>query len=419
MPPRRAMRREGAKRGRGARGVENMDRVVGHEADLQTKIFDRFLKRDPPKFSGADSPILALEFIRDLEAIFEPMGINGGLRTKFAVYRLHGGARDWWENVNRSLVSTGQTPVHANEKKKIERFRDRMNWQIRTRLSLMNFVTFHEILNAALYVELELTEFQTIGEKIGRQDVPRFSGPASSGFQGRPSQRSCFSQSRYSASIANSRFSIAAYVPREFNRFGGSRGVIPGVRGNGGCFRYGHITSNCLMPQRNFGGPNAIAHIQPVRDGVQGNRGGQFGGMDWLGRHHAVIDCHLKKIEISSPKKSKILFLGDRKILSSGLISALVPHKLLRKGCVGYIAHVVDTRKEDIEQGNVHVVRDYVDVFPKELIGLPLVREVEFSIEVLLGIAPISMAPYRMAPTELEELKTQLQELLDKGFSTK
>ena len=55
-------------------------------------------------------------------------------------------------------------------------------------------------------------------------------------------------------------------------------------------------------------------------------------------------------------------------------------------------------------------------MFPEELLGLPLKREVELSIEILSGTTPISKAPYRMAPTELKELKNQLQELLDKGF---
>ena len=65
---------------------------------------------------------------------------------------------------------------------------------------------------------------------------------------------------------------------------------------------------------------------------------------------------------------------------------------------------------------NILVVKDFPDVFPEELHGIPPVREVELSIEILPGTAPTSRAPYRMAPTELKELKIQLQELLDKGF---
>src|SRR5262249_34899281 len=58
----------------------------------------------------------------------------------------------------------------------------------------------------------------------------------------------------------------------------------------------------------------------------------------------------------------------------------------------------------------------FPDVFPEELPGLPPEREIEFEIEVLPGTAPISKAPYRMAPLELRELRVQLQELLDKGY---
>ncbi|WP_457833268.1 hypothetical protein, partial [Staphylococcus aureus] len=62
------------------------------------------------------------------------------------------------------------------------------------------------------------------------------------------------------------------------------------------------------------------------------------------------------------------------------------------------------------------VVSEFPDVFPEELLGLPPEREVEFFIDLKLGTKPISKIPYRMAPIELQELKTQLQELLDIGF---
>ena len=62
------------------------------------------------------------------------------------------------------------------------------------------------------------------------------------------------------------------------------------------------------------------------------------------------------------------------------------------------------------------VVHKYENVFLDELPGLPPQRDVEFCIELHLGTSPISMTPYRMAPVELQELKVQIQELLDKGF---
>ena len=62
------------------------------------------------------------------------------------------------------------------------------------------------------------------------------------------------------------------------------------------------------------------------------------------------------------------------------------------------------------------VVYEYVDVFPDELLGLPPHRVVDFGIELHPGTSPISMTQHRMAPVELQELRVQLQELLDKGF---
>ena len=59
---------------------------------------------------------------------------------------------------------------------------------------------------------------------------------------------------------------------------------------------------------------------------------------------------------------------------------------------------------------------EYVDVFPDELPGLPPQRVVDFGIELHAGTSPISMTPHSMAPVELQELRVQLQELLDKGF---
>jgi hypothetical protein len=60
---------------------------------------------------------------------------------------------------------------------------------------------------------------------------------------------------------------------------------------------------------------------------------------------------------------------------------------------------------------SIYVVEEFMDVFPEELLGMPLEREVEFYIDLILGTAPIAKRPYHMAPTELAELKLQIAEL--------
>ena len=77
---------------------------------------------------------------------------------------------------------------------------------------------------------------------------------------------------------------------------------------------------------------------------------------------------------------------------------------------------ILDSKSGQVDVEKISVVREFPDVFPKELPSIPLDREVDLSIEIVLGTAPMSRAPYKMAPAELKELKVQLQELLDKGF---
>ncbi|KAA0059780.1 ty3-gypsy retrotransposon protein [Cucumis melo var. makuwa] len=105
--------------------------------------------------------------------------------------------------------------------------------------------------------------------------------------------------------------------------------------------------------------------------------------------NHASIDCSRKKVAFNPPSMANFKFKGEG--------SRSLP-------------------KVGVSLSSEPVVRDYLDVFPKELPGLPPHREIEFAIELEPGTVPISRAPYRMAPVELKELKVQLQELLDKGF---
>ncbi|XP_031116535.1 uncharacterized protein LOC116020196 [Ipomoea triloba] len=85
-----------------------------------------------------------------------------------------------------------------------------------------------------------------------------------------------------------------------------------------------------------------------------------------------------------------------------------------RKGCEVYLCLVQDAEIEEPEINQIPVVREFPDVFLEDLTEMPPEREVEFTIDLVPGTAPISKAPYRMAPKEMEELKAQLAELLEK-----
>ena len=98
------------------------------------------------------------------------------------------------------------------------------------------------------------------------------------------------------------------------------------------------------------------------------------------------------------------------------MISAMAAQRMLRKGCHSYLAYVVETKKEGTLVDEIPVVREFPDVFPDDIVGLPPDREVEFTIDLIPGTELISIPPYRMAPAELRELKAQLEELLRDSF---
>ncbi|KAA0041240.1 gag protease polyprotein [Cucumis melo var. makuwa] len=131
-------------------------------------------------------------------------------------------------------------------------------------------------------------------------------------------------------------------------------------------------------------------------------------GMDWLAANHVSIDCFRKEVAFNTPSMASFKFKGEGSRSLPQVISAMRASKLLSHGTLSILASVVDTRKVDVSLSSEPVVRDYSDVFPEELPGLPPQREIEFAIELEPGTVLISKAPYRMAPAKLKELKVQL-----------
>ncbi|XP_070668717.1 uncharacterized protein [Malus domestica] len=134
--------------------------------------------------------------------------------------------------------------------------------------------------------------------------------------------------------------------------------------------------------------------------------------MDWLHYNRAKLDCYEKVVTFHRSGLPVVTFVGERCGLRQGVISSVKAKRLLRKRCQGYLAHVVLNKDTPTRVEDVRVVRHFPDDLPR----LPPDCEVEFSIDLIPSTCYISLTPYRMAPAELRELKTQLQELVDKGF---
>ncbi|KAJ0578601.1 putative nucleotidyltransferase, Ribonuclease H [Helianthus annuus] len=138
-------------------------------------------------------------------------------------------------------------------------------------------------------------------------------------------------------------------------------------------------------------------------------------GMDWLSRHHAKVVCFRKEIKLTSPSGKHVTIFGEK----GGkpiICSMLKAHKLMKHGCKAFMIYANEPEKESLKFGDVPVVRDFEDVFLEDLPGIPPEREVEFGTELIPGAKPVAKAPYRLALSELQELMSQIQDLLDKGF---
>jgi hypothetical protein len=108
-------------------------------------------------------------------------------------------------------------------------------------------------------------------------------------------------------------------------------------------------------------------------------------GMDWMSDHGAHIDCEEKTVSIRKPRGGRITYQVDK-------------HTHVQIGI--QLNSLKEAKLEDIP-----VVNEFMDVFPQELLGMPPDHEIEFTIDLKTGTTPISQAPYKMGPKEMNELK--------------
>ncbi|GJR07023.1 putative reverse transcriptase domain-containing protein, partial [Tanacetum coccineum] len=144
-------------------------------------------------------------------------------------------------------------------------------------------------------------------------------------------------------------------------------------------------------------------------------------GMDWLAKYHALIIYDEKVVCI--PYGDEVLIIrgndyGNGSKLN--IISCTRTQKYIQNGCQIYLAQVTSKKAEDkLEEKrleDVPIIQEFPKVFLDDLPGLPPTRQVEFQINLVPGTTPVARTPYRLAPAEMQELSTQLQELFDKGI---
>ncbi|RVX01265.1 Transposon Ty3-I Gag-Pol polyprotein [Vitis vinifera] len=134
-------------------------------------------------------------------------------------------------------------------------------------------------------------------------------------------------------------------------------------------------------------------------------------GMDWLTIYRVLIDCHCRKIIFCLPNGFEVCFVGGKRVSFPFSQSDPCYQFVLRKGSINFLACLRSKEKTQKNITKIPMVKKFQDLFPNEIPGLPPDREFDFSIEVYPGTDSISVSPYRMAPLELKELKSRLEEL--------
>jgi hypothetical protein len=121
--------------------------------------------------------------------------------------------------------------------------------------------------------------------------------------------------------------------------------------------------------------------------------------MDWLSKYNVLIDCAKKSVKMTTPEGKEMEFIAEPVVTTKGVTNCAKVNQL------------------NASQGSeVSVVNEFPDVFPEDLPGIPLDRDIKFVIKLKPGTTPIYKTPYRMATPELAELKEHIKELLEKGF---
>ncbi|XP_070057006.1 uncharacterized protein [Nicotiana tomentosiformis] len=134
-------------------------------------------------------------------------------------------------------------------------------------------------------------------------------------------------------------------------------------------------------------------------------------GMDYLSPYHAILDCHTKTITLTMPGLLRLEWRGSLDHVPSRVVSFVKAQRMVEKGCLAYLAFVRDVSADSSTIVSVSVVREFPDVFPVDLPGMPPDRDIYFRIDLVTvmvmvtGTQPISITSYFMAPTELKELK--------------
>jgi len=366
-----------------------------NEGEAEERRLDRFLRNNPPTFKGRFDPEGAQTWVQRMERIFRAMVTSDDQKVRLATHMLAEEAEFWWTNVKGRLETGGEVVTWARFK--TEFLRKYFPEDLRTRKEVEFLNLKQGSLSVAEYAAKfeELSRFCPYAEGAMVSKCVKFE----SGLRLEIYQYMCVQEIRDFDTGATHSFISASCVER-LNLV-----VTPLLRGMVvDTPASGSVTTSlvCAKCPVNFGNVDfeldlvclPLKHMDVIF------------GMDWMLSFGVSINCLTKSITFSKPVDE----LGGKFLTAEQVKKSL--------GSEACVFMMFASLKESSEKGigDLPVVQEFPEVFPDNITELPPEREVEFTIDLIPGTSPISIAPYRMSTSELGELKKQLEELLEKQF---
>ncbi|GJX32401.1 putative reverse transcriptase domain-containing protein [Tanacetum coccineum] len=413
--------------------------------------FQDFLKCKSHNFSGTEGVVGLTRWFEKMETVFNISNCPPKYQVKYATCTLQDSALTWWNSHKRTIgVDAAYT----------------MNWAGLMRLMTEELILLCtrmvpdeedrvERLQDAIRIANQLMDKKLQGYAVRSAENKRRMEAYTAGNNERkgyvgphtlcnkcgyhhvgPCTVKCNKCKRVGHQTRDCR-SAAAVPNTQRAPLGNQQGVICYE-----CGRPGHVKRECLkLRNRN--------HVNRV-----GNKtGNQTGGNEATARAYAIgggvtnpdsnvvtdtsyavelADGRISKTDIVLRGEGSLYTYGDEVLIIRGddcdcrsksklnIISCTKTQKYIEKGCQVYQEQVMSKKNEDNSEEkrleDVSIVREFPEVFQEELPGLPPAQQVEFQIDLVPGAAPVARALYQLAPAELQELSTQLQELSDRGF---
>ncbi|XP_052723068.1 uncharacterized protein LOC108318967 [Vigna angularis] len=430
-----------------------------HQAEWS---LESFLQHHPAKFSGKCLPDEADQWLRDMERIYDTKRCPDDNWLAFTGYLLTREASHWWASM-KMLLTEAQSPISwevfrakfyeeyfpdsvcfakeveflqlvqgrmsvseytnkfkhlvrfnttvASEEWQCRKFENGMRSDLKVLISSLCIRSFPAMVERAKVLEKNVVEAeQQKKQQMGR--VPVVSRNTSNVRRSpyvRPTQSPSGSQAMVTVGQSGQQRNVTCF------QCGGPhyRWACPQLSGGkycNKCRRNGHLEHECNMGGR--------ATMRPPNAGR--TQQGRCGRAQAVGRVYAITgaeaassDCGKKELVFPDEEEEELFVtLGQLKedIMEGASCFLIMTHEDQEFG------RLEQERWSSSGHKGRSVVDEFPDVFPEEIPGLPPPREVKFTIDLVTMAAPISVQPYRMPPVELAELKTQIEELMDRQF---